>query len=270
MPASPWFCLSTRNVTEPALEVLLEGTGSMTVLTQIGAGQSAIGLETSTRFLRPALADGRELSARARVRHRAGDLLFVETEVLDADGGAIATQNASFAILEQRDRRTVEPERVLATLMFTDIVGSTERAQRMGDAAWRSLLGEHHALVRRELLAYRGREINTAGDGFLARFESPASAVRCAKAIRDGVRQMDLEVRAGVHTGECEIHGNDLAGIALHVAARIVALAGANEIVVSQMVKDLAAGSGLRFAPRGSHTLKGIQGEWTLFAVEDG
>jgi len=269
MPASQWFCFTSRNVDALALEVLLEGTCSITTLTQIGAGQSVILLETSTRFIRPVLADGREVSARGRVRQRAGNVVFVESDVVDADGSLLETMVMSLAILEQRDRRPPEPERVLTTLLFTDIVGSTERAQRMGDAAWRALLSEHHALVRRELLAHKGREINTVGDGFLARFDSPASAVRCAKAIRDGVRRLNLEIRAGVHTGECEIQGADLAGIALHVAARIVALAGANEIVVSQMVKDLAGGSGLRFVPLGSHTLKGIEGEWAVFAVED-
>ena len=157
---------------------------------------------------------------------------------------------------------------MLATLLFTDIVGSTLRAERMGDAAWRSLLDEHHALVRRELGIYRGREVKTIGDGFLARFDSPASAIRAALAIRDGVIRLQLEVRGGVHTGECEVQGTDLAGIAVHVAARIVALAGPSQILVSHTVRDLAAGSGIRFAPRGSHKLKGVEGEYGLFAVE--
>jgi class 3 adenylate cyclase len=139
----------------------------------------------------------------------------------------------------------------------------------MGDAAWRSLLDEHNALVRRELGVYRGREVKTIGDGFLARFESPASAVRAARAIRDGVKRLHLEVRGGVHTGECELHGTDLAGIAIHVAARIVALADPSEILVSQTVRDLAAGSGIHFTARGSHKLRGVEGEYTLFTVED-
>lgn len=139
----------------------------------------------------------------------------------------------------------------------------------MGDAAWRALLDEHHSLVRAELGAYRGREVKTIGDGFLARFESPASAIRAARAICDGVKRLHLEVRGGVHTGECEVHGTDLAGIAVHVAARIVALAEPSEILVSQTVRDLAAGSGIRFSARGSHKLKGVEGEYNLFAIAD-
>jgi class 3 adenylate cyclase len=202
------------------------------------------------------------------VSHRAGNNAIAEAEVVDADGNTVATQSITVALITPK-HRVAEPERVLATLLFTDIVGSTQHAERMGDGTWKALLEEHDALVRRELGAHRGREVNTTGDEFLARFKSPALAVRCAKAIRDGVGRLHLEIRAGVHTGECEVRGADLAGIAVHVGARVGALAGANEILVSQTVRDLTAGSGLRFAPRGSHTLKGIEGEWNLFAVED-
>jgi class 3 adenylate cyclase len=269
MPASEWFCLSSNEVSEAALGVLLDFAVSTAGMTLLARGQSAAGLDNTHRFLRRVLADGRELSAQGYLRQRAGDVVYIEAELFDPDGLLVATATSAWAIGGQRARRTVEPERVLATLLFTDIVGSTERAQRLGDASWRALLGEHDALVRRELGAHRGRETNTTGDGFLARFESPAGAVRCARAIRDGVRQLGLEIRAGVHTGECEVKGSDLAGIALHVAARIVAVAEPSEIIVSQTVKDLATGSGLRFAPRGSHALKGVEGEWTLFAVEE-
>jgi len=178
-------------------------------------------------------------------------------------------QSLTYAVLDPRMRHPPGPERVLATLLFTDIVGSTLCAERMGDAAWRSLLDEHHARVRGELGVYRGREVKTIGDGFLARFDSPASAIRAARAIRDGLKRLHLEVRGGVHTGECELHGTDLAGIAIHVTARIVALAGPSEILVSHTLRDLAAGSGIRFTARGSHKLKGVDGEYTLFAVED-
>jgi class 3 adenylate cyclase len=188
---------------------------------------------------------------------------------IDADGQTCAVQSVTYAVLDPRTRQPVEPERVLATLLFTDIVGSTLCAERMGDAAWRSLLDEHHALVRAELGAHRGREVKTIGDGFLARFDSPASAIRAARAIRDGVKRLHLEVRGGVHTGECEVQGNDLAGIAVHVAARIIALAGPSEILVSQTVRDLAAGSGIHFAARGKQKLRGVEGEYDLFAVED-
>jgi class 3 adenylate cyclase len=203
------------------------------------------------------------------VSHRSGNLITADAEAVDADGRTFAVQSITYAVLEPRMRRPEEPERLLATLLFTDIVGSTLRAEQMGDAAWRSLLDEHHALVRAELGAHRGREVKTIGDGFLARFDSPASAIRAARAIRDGVKRLHLEVRGGVHTGECELQGNDLAGIAIHVAARIVALAGPNEILVSQTVRDLAAGSGIHFAARGKRKLRGVEGEYDVFAVED-
>ena len=269
MPASEWFCSSSRDLAAGAIESLLDVATFAAAVTLMAPGQSSAALEVSTRFLRPVAADGRPLSARGRVSYRAGNLGIVEAEALDAEGNALATQSITFALMDPRDHPSSEPERVLATLLFTDIVGSTQHAERMGDATWRSLLGEHHALVRQELGAHRGREVNTIGDGFLARFESPASAIRCAKAIRDGVKRLRLEIRAGVHTGECEVHGTNLAGIALHVAARIVALAGPSEILVSQTVRDLAAGAGLRFSPNGAHKLKGVEGEWNLFAVEN-
>jgi pimeloyl-ACP methyl ester carboxylesterase len=165
-------------------------------------------------------------------------------------------------------RHGPETDRVLATVLFTDIVGSTERAAGLGDRRWRDLLESHHALVRRELGLFRGREIDTAGDGFLATFDGPARAVRCACAISDGVRSLGVEVRAGLHTGECETMGEKLGGIAVHIGSRVAALAQAGEVWVSSTVKDLVAGSGLSFQDRGVHPLKGIPGEWKLFEVE--
>lgn len=165
-------------------------------------------------------------------------------------------------------RRGPEPDRVLATVLFTDIVGASERATSLGDRRWRDLLESHHALVRRELCRFRGREIDTAGDGFLATFDGPARAVRCACAISNGVRSLGLEVRAGLHTGECEAMGEKLGGIAVHIGSRVAALARAGEVLVSSTVKDLVAGSGLSFQDRGVYSLKGIPGDWKLFAVE--
>jgi class 3 adenylate cyclase len=164
-------------------------------------------------------------------------------------------------------RATVEVERVLATVLFTDIVGSTERAVALGDRAWRDLLDLHHTAVRRQIERYRGQEVDTTGDGFLATFDGPARAIRCAQGIRDAVRGLGLEIRAGLHTGECERVDGEVAGIAVHTGARVMAQAGPGEIVVSSTVKDLVAGSGLAFRERGTHTLKGIPGEWRLFAV---
>ena len=164
-------------------------------------------------------------------------------------------------------RSTPELDRVLATVLFTDIVGSTERAAELGDQRWRDLLGAHHDRVRRELERFRGREIDTAGDGVLAAFDGPARAVRCASEIRTAVRELGLELRAGIHTGECELVGTKIAGIAVHTGARVAGMAGAGEILVSSTVKDLVAGSGLRFEERGEHELKGVPGRWRLFAV---
>ncbi len=160
----------------------------------------------------------------------------------------------------------VEPERVLATILFTDIVGSTEWAAKLGDADWRKLLEEHHALVRRRLTEYRGQELNTIGDGFFASFDGPGRAIRCARAICDDVSRLNLEVRAGLHTGEVEPLAGDLGGIAVHIAARIAAKADAGEVLVSSTVKDLVAGSGLEFEDRGEHSLKGVPDSWRLFS----
>ena len=157
--------------------------------------------------------------------------------------------------------------RVLATLLFTDIVGSTETAARLGDAAWRTLLGRHNAMVRRELARFGGQELDTAGDGFFASFDGPARAVQAATAIRDTVRELGIQIRAGVHTGECEIHDGKLTGIAVSVGARIAALAGSGEVLVSSTVKDLVAGSGMAFEDRGIRELKGVPDVWRLFAV---
>jgi len=157
---------------------------------------------------------------------------------------------------------------VLATVLFTDIVDSTRKAAELGDRRWRSLLEAHHALVRARLAHFRGREIDTAGDGFLAAFDGPARGVRAACAIAEDIRRLGVEVRAGLHTGECEVSGTKLTGIAVHIGARIAALAMGGEVLVSNTVKDLVAGSGLKFADRGTHTLKGLPGESHLFAVE--
>ena len=164
-------------------------------------------------------------------------------------------------------RHADEPDRVLATVLFTDIVGATERAAQLGDRRWHDLLDGHHALIRRELARFRGREIDTAGDGFLATFDGPARAVRCACSISDAVRALGLEIRAGLHTGECELMGDKLGGIAVHTGARVAAQAQSGEVLVSSTVKDLVAGSGLSFQDRGLQSLKGVPGEWRLFAV---
>jgi class 3 adenylate cyclase len=158
-------------------------------------------------------------------------------------------------------------ERVLATVVFTDIVDSTLKAVELGDRAWRQLLSDHHALVRRQLVRFRGTEVDTAGDGFFAAFDGPARAIHSAIAIRDSVRGLGLQVRAGLHTGECELMDNKVGGVAVHIGARVASQAQPGEVLVSSTVKDLVAGSGIVFEDRGVVTLKGIPDEWRLFAV---
>jgi len=164
-------------------------------------------------------------------------------------------------------RRGPEPDRVLATVMFVDIVGSTERASQLGDRRWRDVLDGYYAVVRRELVRFRGREIDTAGDGIFATFDGPARAIRCACEIGRAVKSLGIEVRSGLHTGECEVRGGSVGGIAVHIGARVAAHAGAGEVLVSSTVKDLVAGAGIQFEDRGVHELKGVPGEWHLFSV---
>jgi class 3 adenylate cyclase len=170
------------------------------------------------------------------------------------------------AFLAGAEQRPI-PDTVLATVLFTDLVGSTERAVELGDRAWRELLEQHHTAVRRVLAHYRGVEVDTAGDGFFARFDGPARAIACAREIREQVAALGLDVRAGIHTGECERVGEKIAGLAVNVGARVSGAAGPGEVLVSSTVKDLVAGSGIEFEDRGSHELKGVPGEWRLYAV---
>jgi len=160
-------------------------------------------------------------------------------------------------------------DRVLTTVLFTDIVGSTDRAAQLGDRAWRDLLERHHALVRHRLAEFRGDELDTAGDGFFAAFDGPGRAIECARAIAADVRSLGIEVRVGLHTGECERLGDKLSGIAVPLGARVAAVAQPSEVLVSSTVKDLVAGSGVQFADRGVFELKGVPGEWRLYSVVD-
>jgi len=203
------------------------------------------------------------------------DSLYVELTGEDhlpwvGDSEAIVREIEQFltGIWERGGWEEPEPERVLSTVLFTDIVGSTARAAEVGDRRWRELLEQHHALIRRHLARFRGRELDTAGDGFFASFDGPARAIRCASALTDAVTELGLEIRAGLHTGECELVNGKIGGIAVHIGARVAKEAQAGEVLVSSTVKDLVAGSGLQFRERGSAQLKGVPGEWRLFAVK--
>jgi pimeloyl-ACP methyl ester carboxylesterase len=165
------------------------------------------------------------------------------------------------------ERHEPDPQRVLATVLFTDIVGSTEHAAALGDRRWRDLLEQHNRLLRRELDRHRGREVKMTGDGMLATFDGPARAITCARAICERVRPLGIEIRAGLHTGECELHNGDVGGMAVHIGARVADMAGPGEVVVSRTVKDLVVGSDLTFTNRGIHALKGAPGKWDLYAL---
>ena len=210
-------------------------------------------------------ADARDVAARivgARTTRLAGDDwwgIFLSPELADEVEQFLAG----------RDPPEV-PEAVLATLLFTDIIGSTSRTAELGDQRWRELLERHHTLVRRELARFRGEERDTAGDGFFATFDGPARAIRCAQVVTQRVRDLGLEIRAGLHTGECELHDGKVAGIAVSIGARVAAEASAGEVLVTSTVKDLVAGSGLAFEPRGEHELKGVPGLWPIYAVREG
>jgi class 3 adenylate cyclase len=204
------------------------------------------------------------------VAHRIADAKYVElpgrnvTHFYEPDWRESFQEIAQFLTGEQAD---VVDDRVLATVVFTDIVDSTRQAAKMGDRDWHALLDAHDAIVRSQLVRFRGREVNTSGDGFLAMFDGPQRAIRCAMAIRDTVQALGIQVRAGLHTGECEVRGDDIGGIAVHIGARVSALAGPNDVLVSSTLRDLVIGSGIEFEDRGAHDLKGVPGEWRLFAV---
>ena len=182
---------------------------------------------------------------------------------------SVSSEEASTAVLDfiRGDTLPSVPDSVLATVLFTDVVGSAERAAVVGDRRWRELLEEHHRVVRRDLNRYRGVEVDTAGDGFFCRFDGPGRAIACARTIIESTRELDLDVRAGVHTGECEVIGEKIAGIAVNVGSRIADAALPGEVLVSSTVRDLVAGSTLCFEERGEHELKGIPGRWRLYAV---
>ena len=203
---------------------------------------------------------------------RGRGLAIVDIDVYDADGQLAASAHASAQLIDssKRQKLTVsEVKRILATLLFTDIVGSTEHARRLGDGGWRAVLSQHHNAVRCRDRAVRRHRVDTAGDGFFVRFDSPARALDCARAAREAVKRLGIDIRVGIHTGECDRQGRTLTGMAVHVAERIQGLAGPGDILVSSTVKDIVVGSDARFEDRGQHSLKGMPGEWRLFSLAD-
>jgi class 3 adenylate cyclase len=228
-------------------------------------------IDQTTRIFRDVVADGRPLVAEARAKLREGRFVDVDTTVHDLEGNLVSIASSIGAIVDnaRRQKRPVfDVKRILATLLLTDVVDSTEHARNLGDARWRALLDEHYSAIRQEISRYSGVKVNTTGDGCLIRFEAPLRALECARAIMNGVHRPGIEVRIGIHTGECELRAGDVAGLAVHVAARVQAHAVPGEIFVSAIVKDLVLGSDMQFDPRGEHTLKGVPGEWKLYSVK--
>lgn len=270
IPASEWFCGESR-VVSPSIIAAVANLASWTFgLTTHRAGDTLVGLDASVRFLRRVVADGRRIRAEARWRFGGDDPLVVETIVSDADGQVVAIGNASAMPIDnkrRRRRRRRASERALCTILFTDIVDSTARAEALGDAAWHALLERHNEVARREIARNGGLEVKSTGDGLLVRFGSPARALDCAIRVREELGGLGIQIRAGLHTGECEITDDDIVGVAVNLAARIQATAAPGEVLVSSTVKDLAAGTHHRFESRGEHQLKGVEEPWRLWAV---
>jgi class 3 adenylate cyclase len=220
-------------------------------------------------FLRPVAPDGGELLARGTVTHRGDEFLISHVEVTDDAGRTVAvgTQTSLFIRRQRRQSSGTQPLRMLATVLFTDIVGSTEQASRIGDRRWSRLLDTHDRVARELVERSGGRLVKSTGDGILATFDRPGAAIRCATALRDRLQEVGIEIRAGLHTGEIQPRGADVGGIAMHVAARVMGAAGDGEVLVSRTVRDLVAGSDVVLEDRGSYALKGIAGDWQLFAI---
>lgn len=266
-----WVCSDTRSAF-PILTPLLVATCNFAGATCVPEGMIPVpGTYDQTGVAaKPLFPDGREVAAHATVVHQSDDTVVVDGEGVDAEGRKLLLGRLMFPVAPDTGRPVDEfGERVLATVVFADVVGSTPTVQRLGDASWRNTLETVYAAMRKEIAKGRGMEVATTGDGFLATFDSPARAVQCSRGIRESVRALGLETRIGIHLGEVERVGRDIAGIAVHVAKRVEGAAEADAIFVTSTVRDAAAGSGIRFASRGMHALKGLEDEWHLYSVED-
>ena len=269
--AGEWLCLRSRAVSPGVLLSMAHMILGATTGTLCPLGYRFGNLDQTVTFLAPVDPDGRDVIVRGRVTHRRGDVLMCVVELTDADGHLVAVAHQTSLLRPPRRPAAAGPASVrrIVTVLFSDVVKSTERAAELGDASWTELLARHHAIVRKHLEIFKGIEVKTTGDGFLATFESPGQAIQAARAIRDGLGVLGLEIRVGLHTGECELSRSDVAGIAVHIASRIQALAEPGEILLSGTVHDLVTGSGLPFIDRGRHALKGVQAQWQVYALAD-
>jgi uncharacterized protein (TIGR00369 family) len=276
MATSGWLCNVFGVIYGGAIAFLADATVVLSAGSTVPAGTSFHTIDLKVYFLRPVVPGDGELVSRGKVVHRGRTIAVVNCDITGPDGSLVAQATGSVLILPGRpwerpvqvaDEVTPESGRILTTVLFIDIVDSTRRATEIGDRRWSALLADYRAAVREQLRHFRGREVDTAGDGFLTAFDSPARAVRCAAAIHERVRHIGLQVRSGLHAGECEESGGKLVGIAIHMGSRVAAEARPDEILVSSTVKDLVSGSGLEFDDRGEHALKGIPGAWRLYAA---
>ena len=276
MAASGWLCDGFGVLYAGAIAFLADAAMTLAAGTTVPPGTAFSTIDLKLYLLRPVLPADGELIARATVAHRGRTIAIANCQITGPDGALVAQAAGSALILPGRhwerpvhvaNEITAESSRVLTTVLFTDIVGSTRRAAELGDDRWRQVLAEHHAIVREQIRRFRGREVDTAGDGFLIAFDGAARAVRCAVAIREHLRRTGLQVRSGVHAGECEESGGKLVGIAVHIGSRLLGIAQPGEVLVSSTVKDLVAGSGIEFDDRGEHALKDIAGSWHLYTA---
>lgn len=276
MAASGWLCNGFGVVYSGALAFLADAAITLAAGTTVPAATAFSTIDLKLYLLRPVLPADGELRAHATITHRSRTIAIAGCQITGPDGALVAQAAGSVLILPGRhwerpvqvaDEITAESGRVLTTVLFTDIVGSTRRAAELGDDRWRELLAEHHVIVREQIRRFRGREVDTAGDGFLIAFDGAARAIQCAIAVREHLRRIGLDVRSGIHAGECEESGGKLVGIAIHIGARVLGIAEPGEILVSSTVRDLVAGSGIEFDDRGRHTLKDIAGPWHLYAA---
>jgi class 3 adenylate cyclase len=269
IPASPWFAGLYGTAAHSLVDLAGEVADAFAIATITDPTTRVLVNHVGQTFLAPVVPLGQDLTCVGRVRHR-GDVVVCEAEVSEPNGTLVAVTQMTCVLRDRKAaQRASPPERVLLTVVFTDLVGSTDLAARVGPSKWRALLEQHHSLVRRQLELHRGREIKCTGDGFLATFDSPTRAVAFARAARDGLDRLDLAVRIGIHAGECEVMGTDVGGLAVHIASRIEGTAKPNEILVSGTVHAMLAGSGIDFVDRGVHALRGVEGDHQLFAVAE-
>ena len=270
MPTSDWLCWRSRDRISPAALAMLVYRALVTCPYSEIRGEERLGvLHLNMSQLAEIPNDGTELVAEGRVTEREGDFVFTKATVTDSRGRRVALGQYAMLLLRPRRRPAPAATTLVTTVLFTDLVASTATAVNLGDEHWGAVLARHHALIRQQLDQFDGREVKTTGDGFLAVFDDPAQAVECAQRLRATVRGLGLDLKVGLHTGRCELSDGDVTGIAVHVAARVLGAAEAGEVLVSGTIRDVLLGSEFKFEDRGRHALKGVDGEWPLFAVSD-